>query len=128
VSGLELAMVALVVPDYDEAIAHYCGDLGFTLVENTELSPSKRWVVVAPGAGARLLLAKAASDEQAAAIGKNAGGRVGLFLHTDAFDAVYARYADAGVVFLHEQRHESYGRVAVFADRYGNKWDLIEPA
>jgi catechol 2,3-dioxygenase-like lactoylglutathione lyase family enzyme len=123
---LTLAMVALVVPDYDDAISHYCGTLGFKLIENSDLSPEKRWVVVSPGSGARLLLAKANGNEQAAAIGRHAGGRVGLFLHTSDFVGTFARYRANGVTFLEEPREEPYGRVVVFADKYGNKWDLIE--
>jgi catechol 2,3-dioxygenase-like lactoylglutathione lyase family enzyme len=128
VTDLSLAMVTLVVPDYDEAIAHYTGALGFELVEDTEISAEKRWVVVAPGGGAKLLLAKASSPEQAAIVGNQTGGRVGLFLETSDFDSTYASYAASGVDFLETPRTEPYGRVAVFADLYGNKWDLIEPA
>lgn len=123
---LALVMVALVVPDYDDAISYYCGTLGFKLIENSVLSPEKRWVVVSPGSGASLLLAKANGDEQAAAIGRHAGGRVGLFLHTSDFAGTFARYRANGVTFLEEPRDELYGRVVVFADKYGNKWDLIE--
>jgi catechol 2,3-dioxygenase-like lactoylglutathione lyase family enzyme len=128
VSDLSLAMITLVVPDYDEAIAHYIGALGFELVEDTEVSAEKRWVVVTPGGGAKLLLAKASSPEQVAVIGNQAGGRVGLFLETSDFDSTFAAYSAAGVKFLETPRPEPYGRVAVFADLYGNKWDLIEPA
>ena len=126
-SDLSLAMVTLVVPDYDEAIAHYTGALGFKLVQDTELSAEKRWVVVDPGNGAKLLLAKARGAEQAAVIGRQAGGRVGFFLETTDFEDIFSRYA-AGVRFLEVPRTEPYGRVAVFADLYGNKWDLIGPA
>ena len=125
---LTLAMVTLVVPDYDDAIAHYCDGLGFSLIEDSVVDANKRWVVVSPGAGANLLLAKAKGDEQIAAVGRHAGGRVGLFLHTSDFDATLARYRDACIEFIGEPRTEPYGRVAVFADKYGNKWDLIEPA
>jgi catechol 2,3-dioxygenase-like lactoylglutathione lyase family enzyme len=124
---LTLAMVALVVPDYDDAIAHYCGDLGFALVEDAVMDAEKRWVVVSPGGGSSILLAKAKDDTQRAAIGQHAGGRVGLFLHTSDFDSTYERYQSASIRFLEQPRNESFGKVVVFADKYGNKWDLIEP-
>ena len=124
-----LSAVALVVPDYDEALAFYVGKLGFKLVEDTKLSATKRWVLVAPPGSqeTRLLLAKAEGAEQASRIGNQAGGRVFLFLHTDDFQRDYAALRDKGVRFLEPLRHESYGMVAVFADPYGNKWDLIQP-
>ena len=123
-----LALIALVIPDYDEAIEYYTKVLGFTLVEDEPREPGKRWVVVAPSPdrGAKLLLARAAKPEQVARIGDQTGGRVFLFLHTDDFDGDYARYLAAGVEFTESVRNESYGRVVVFRDRYGNKWDLIE--
>lgn len=122
-------MVTIVVDDYDAAISHYCGQLGFTLTEDTRLSEVKRWVVVTPGAGGcAVLLARAATDEQAAAIGNQTGGRVGFFLYTDDFDAEYARLAACGVDFTESIRHEEFGRVVVFRDRYGNLWDFIERA
>jgi catechol 2,3-dioxygenase-like lactoylglutathione lyase family enzyme len=123
-----LALVALVIPDYDEAIEYYTNTLGFTLVEDDPREPGKRWVVVAPSRdrGAKVLLARAAKPEQVARIGDQTGGRVFLFLHTDEFDSDYARYKGAGVEFIETPRTESYGRVVVFRDRYGNKWDLIE--
>lgn len=123
-----LAMIALVVPDYDEAIAYYTATLGFTLLEDEPREPGKRWVVVAPAAdrGAKLLLARAAKPEQLSRVGNQTGGRVFLFLHTDDFEGTYARYRDAGVEFTENPRSESYGRVVVFKDLYGNKWDLIE--
>ena len=123
-----LALVALVVPDYDEAIEYYTRMLGFTLVEDEPRENGKRWVVVAPSRerGATLLLAKAATAEQLSRVGNQTGGQVFLFLHTDDFDADYARYRDAGVEFTENPRNESYGRVVVFKDIYGNKWDLIE--
>ncbi len=127
-SLLSLAMVTVLVPDYDEAIAHYTGILGFELVEDSVVSAQKRWVVLAAGRGAKLLLAKASNPGQAALIGRQAGGRVGLFLETSDFDATYAAYAEAGVKFLETPRVEPYGRVVVFADLYGNRWDLIGPA
>ncbi|MEZ5892479.1 MAG: VOC family protein [Parvularculaceae bacterium] len=126
---MRLAQVTLVVRDYDEAIEYFCGRLGFLLVEDTELSPEKRWVVVSPGeGGANLLLAKAANEQQAASVGSQTGGRVAFFLYSDAFNQDYIRLRAAGVSFLEAPRQEAYGRVAVFADLYGNKWDLIERA
>jgi catechol 2,3-dioxygenase-like lactoylglutathione lyase family enzyme len=127
--SLRLAMVTLVVDDYDRAITHFTGDLGFTLLEDTDLGGGKRWVVVSPGeeGGALLLLARAADADQVAAIGRQAGGRVSFFLHTADIDATHARLADAGVEFLGTVRTEPYGRVVVFRDAYGNLWDLIEP-
>lgn len=124
-----LATVALVVADYDEAIAFYCGRLGFVLIEDTDLKSGKRWVLVAPasGAGARLLLAKAVGPRQHAAVGSQTGGRVGFFLETDDFVRDHAAFAAAGVRFLGAPRQEAYGTVAVFEDLYGNRWDLIEP-
>lgn len=126
---MRLAQIALVVRDYDEAIRYYCDVLGFTLKEDTKISSEKRWVVVSPGdGGADLLLAKAADDQQRGAVGAQTGGRVFLFLNTDDFDRDYKRFKDAGVAFAEEPRNEPYGRVVVFRDLYGNKWDLIEPA
>lgn len=127
---LRLHAVTVVVDDYDEAIAHYVGDLGFTLLEDTDLGAGKRWVRVAPdpAAGSSLLLARASTPEQRAAVGAQTGGRVGFFLHTDDFAAVHARLVEAGVRMTEEPRHEPYGTVVVFRDRYGNLWDLIEPA
>jgi catechol 2,3-dioxygenase-like lactoylglutathione lyase family enzyme len=126
---LAIATISLVVRDYDEAIAFYCGKLGFLLVADTNLGGGKRWVIVAPpgGSGARLLLAKADGDMQAARVGDQTGGRVGFFLETDDFSRDHAALVAAGVRFLEGPRHESYGSVAVFEDLYGNKWDLIEP-
>lgn len=122
-----LGMIAIVVPEYDEAIAHYVDDLGFTLIEDTQLSPEKRWVVVAPGnSGAQILLAKASSAQQEAAIGNSTGGRVGYFLYTDNFAQTYENYLSHGIEFTENPRSESFGQVVVFKDRYGNKWDLIE--
>jgi catechol 2,3-dioxygenase-like lactoylglutathione lyase family enzyme len=124
-----LATVALVVRDYDEAIAFYCGKLGFALVADIALGDGKRWVLVAPQGdkGARLLLAQADGETQAARIGDQTGGRVGFFLETDDFARDHAAFTAKGVRFLEEPRHEPYGIVAVFEDLYGNKWDLIEP-
>jgi catechol 2,3-dioxygenase-like lactoylglutathione lyase family enzyme len=113
-----LAAVALMVRDYDEAIAFYVGTLGFTLVEDTRLNDAKRWVLVAPPGSTetRLLLAKADSPEQKTRIGNQAGGRVFLFLHTDDFERDHAAMREKGVRFLEAPRHEEYGTVAVFVD------------
>lgn len=123
-----IATVTLVVADYEEAIAFYCDRVGFSLLADTPLGDGKRWVLVAPpGAGARLLLAQADGAAQTAAIGNQTGGRVALFLETDDFARDHRAMLERGVQFLEPPRHEPYGSVAVFADLYGNKWDLIEP-
>jgi catechol 2,3-dioxygenase-like lactoylglutathione lyase family enzyme len=124
-----ISAVTLLVPDYDKAIAYYVGMLGFELIEDTALSPTKRWVVVAPpgNGGTGLLLARADSPDQQLAIGNQTGGRVFLILKTDDFDRDFARFKQAGVEFLEEPRLETYGKVVVFRDAFGNKWDLIEP-
>lgn len=124
-----LGCIALLVRDYDEAIDWYCGKLGFELVEDTRLSETKRWVLIAPPASpqTRLLLARAATPEQQAVIGRQSGGRVFLFLHTDDFWRDYRTYRDRGVRFMREPKAEPYGTVAVFEDLYGNLWDLIQP-
>lgn len=124
-----IAQIALVVRDYDEALAFYVGTLGFQLVEDRYIAEQdKRWVVVAPpgGEGATLLLARAANAEQAACIGRQTGGRVFLFLHTDDFWRDYRRLLAAGVVFVRPPVEQAYGTVAVFADLYGNLWDLLK--
>ena len=127
-------LVSLLVRDYDEAIAFYVDRAGFELVEDRpEVSSvtgdAKRWVVVRPpGAQTGLLLARASDDAQRAAVGRQTGGRVGLFLHTDDFAATHRRMTEAGVGFAEAPRHEPYGWVAVWEDLYGNRWDLIEPA
>ncbi len=123
----QIAGMALLVRDYDEAIAFYTEKVGFLLLEDTWLSASKRWVRVGPKEGSSwLLLARAATPEQAAQVGNQSGGRVFLFLHTDDFPRDYDRMTAAGVEFLEAPRTEAYGTVAVFVDLYGNKWDLIE--
>jgi catechol 2,3-dioxygenase-like lactoylglutathione lyase family enzyme len=124
-----IAAVTLLVPDYDEAIAYYVRKLGFELVEDTALSPAKRWVVVAPSGNSEtgLLLAQADSPDQRQAIGNQTGGRVFLILRTDDFDRDFARFKLAGIEFLEEPRLEAYGKVVVFRDAIGSKWDLIEP-
>lgn len=126
-----IALVTLVVDDYDEAIRFYTDALGFRLAEDTPRPDGSRWVVVEPGAaqsGTGLLLARAKDDDQRARIGDQAGGRVGFFLHTDDFARDHARMTAAGVTFLEEPRHEPYGSVAVFRDLYGNRWDLLQPS
>jgi len=123
-----IAALALLVDDYDRAIAYYTGTLGFRLIEDTPQGPDKRWVLVAPPGedGVQLLLAKAAKPEQAARIGDQTGGRVFLFLHTDDFWRDYRDYKSRSVDFTEEPREESYGTVVVFRDLYGNKWDLVQ--
>lgn len=120
-----LAAVTIVVPDYDAAIAFYVGQLGFDLSEDTPLANGKRWVKVLPkGAQTALLLAKAGDATQSAAVGNQTGGRVGFFLQTNSFDRDHAQMCANGVKFLEAPRSESYGKVAVFTDPFGNKWDL----
>ena len=123
-----LGMITVVVDNYDDAIDYYTNVLGFTLIEDTPQSETKRWVVVSPGEGAHLLLAQAVNDEQRAAIGNQTGGRVAFFLYTDDFDRDYARFAEHDVAFTESPRLEDFGKVVVFADKYGNKWDFIERA
>jgi catechol 2,3-dioxygenase-like lactoylglutathione lyase family enzyme len=122
---VKLATVTYLVCDYNEAITWFVEKLGFQLVEDTPLSDSKRWAVVGTD-GCRLLLAKAEGEQQAF-IGKAAGGRVAFFLETADFATTFEKFAQAGVHFLEAPRYEAYGTVAVFADLYGNRWDLIEP-
>ena len=128
-----IAHVALVVRDYDEAIAFFTEKVGFTLLEDTyQPEQEKRWVVVAPAGhaagagGATLLLARATTPEQARAVGNQTGGRVFLFLGTDDFWRDYRRMTDAGVRFVRQPSVMPYGTVAVFEDLYGNLWDLVE--
>jgi len=122
-----LATITLVVADYDEAIDFYVGKLGFALIGDVALGGDKRWVTVGLDGGAKLLLARADGAAQVARIGDQTGGRVGFFLETDDFARDHASFLRNGVRFLEEPRHEPYGTVAVFADLYGNTWDLIEP-
>jgi catechol 2,3-dioxygenase-like lactoylglutathione lyase family enzyme len=125
-----IALVSLVVREYDEALAFFVGKLGFELIEDTYVpEQDKRWVVVAPPGGGetRLLLARASNDAQRARIGAQTGGRVFLFLYTDDLDRDVARYKAAGVNFVREPRAQPYGTVAVFEDLYGNLWDLLQP-
>ncbi len=123
-----LARIALVVNDYDDAINFYTQKLHFTLIEDTVLTPTKRWVVVSPPGsdGCCLLLAKAANEEQQSRVGNQTGGRVFLFLYTDNFNRDYKSLQDHNVTIVREPVVEAWGKVAVFADLYGNLWDLIE--
>jgi catechol 2,3-dioxygenase-like lactoylglutathione lyase family enzyme len=125
-----LALTALLVRDYDEALGFFVGVLGFELREDTPLEAGKRWVVVAPPGGRQsgLLLAKAVGDEQLQAVGRQGGGRVFLFLETDDFARDHAAFTARGVRFVRPPAAQPYGVVAVFEDLYGNLWDLIQPA
>ena len=125
-----LAHIALVVNDYDEAIRFYTEKLRFDLVEDTQLSETKRWVIVKPGGtdGCCLLLAKANNEEQRSRVGNQTGGRVFLFLHTDDFKRDYQNLLDNQIEIVRQPQQEVYGMVAVFKDLYGNLWDMIEPA
>ncbi len=120
--------LTLVVKDYDEAIAFYTQKLDFELIEDTVLTNTKRWVVVAPKKSqCRLLLAKAVNEEQLNSVGNQTGGRVFLFMNTDNFDGEYQNLVDNQITIVRQPRTETYGRVLVFEDLYGNLWDLIEP-
>jgi catechol 2,3-dioxygenase-like lactoylglutathione lyase family enzyme len=123
-----IGYVALVVPDYDEAIEYFTNALGFELVEDTPLGGGKRWVLLAPPGSVetRLLIAQASTSEQTARIGNQTGGRVSFFLHTDDFQRDYREMTARGVKFCESPRDESYGTVAVFEDLYGNRWDLLQ--
>jgi len=124
---MHISAVALVVPDYDVALAFYVGLLGFDLRADTEMGGGKRWVLVAPQGGqTALLLARVSGPVQEAAIGAQTGGRVGFLLQTEDFAADHARMLAAGVIFEEEPRHESYGSVAVWRDPFGNRWDLLQ--
>ena len=125
----EIRHIAIVVNDYDDAIRFYTQKLHFILLEDTVLSETKRWVLVAPPGsdGCQLLLAKAATDEQKSRVGNQTGGRVFLFLNTDDFWRDYNNMQAEGIIFVREPVTEPYGTVAVFKDLYGNLWDLIEP-
>jgi catechol 2,3-dioxygenase-like lactoylglutathione lyase family enzyme len=124
-----LAQVSLVVSDYDEAIQFYTKKLNFSLEEDTVLSESKRWVVIAPpgSSGCNLLLAKASTEEQQSRVGNQTGGRVFLFLYTDDFKRDYANMTKEGIQFVRGPIEEPYGTVVVFKDLYGNLWDFIQP-
>ncbi|MBE5316514.1 MAG: VOC family protein [Xanthomonadales bacterium] len=123
----QLFQFALLVRDYDEAIAWYTRALGWRLIEDTSLTPEKRWVVIGVPGAMQVLLARAATEAQAAHIGRQGGGRVWLFLRSTDFDADCARLAAAGARFDGAPRSETYGQVVVFEDLYGNRWDLIGP-
>ncbi len=125
----KIAHIALVVKEYDEAIDFYTKKLDFKLIEDTQLSEEKRWVLVCPpGADeCSLLLAKAANDEQSKSIGNQTGGRVFLFLFTDDFWRDYHKMVERNIDFVRPPKEEAYGTVAVFKDLYGNQWDLFEP-
>ena len=127
---MRLSRVTLLVSDYDQAIAYYVGVLGFRLEEDIAMGAAKRWVVVSPGdeGSARFVLARAANAVQSARIGGQAGGRVGFFLDTGDFDRDYETFVARGVKFIEAPRVEAYGKVAVFEDLYGNKWDLVQPS
>jgi catechol 2,3-dioxygenase-like lactoylglutathione lyase family enzyme len=124
-----IALTTMVVTDYDEAIDFYTKKLDFLLIEDIVMSATKRWVVVRPKGSAQggLLLAKADGEEQQKCVGNQTGGRVGFFLYTDDFDRDYAIYQKNGVIFVRSAVTESYGKVAVFKDLYGNLWDLLMP-
>jgi len=129
---VQLSLITIVVRDYEPAIRFFAGTLGFELVEDTPSVTTsghpKRWVVVRPpGAATGLLLARAEGQDQVAVIGKQAAGRVGFFLQVEDFDAAYSRLVSAGVEFVRPPRSEPYGRVAVFRDIAGNRWDLLGP-
>ncbi len=125
----EIAQLVLVVADYDEAIDFYTRKLQFELLEDTVLSETKRWVRVAPpgSSGCTLLLAKAANEEQATRVGNQTGGRVFLFLHTDNLERDYQHLLQHNITIVRPPSEEAFGKVLVFADLYGNLWDLIEP-
>ena len=124
----EIAIVGLLVREYDEAIQFFTEALRFKLIEDSPQAPGKRWVVVSPdqGKGVSLVLAKASTAEQLACVGNQAGGRVFLFLHTSNFRSDYEHMKAHGVQFLEEPRSEPYGMVVVFEDLYGNRWDLLQ--
>lgn len=124
-----ISLFTVTVRDYDEAIAFYTRRLGFDVIEDTDLGEGKRWVRVRPrgSTGTGILLARASTDEQAATVGKQAGGRVFVFLETDDFDRDYQAYVSRGVTFVRAPEMTAYGRVAVFVDLYGNQFDLIQP-
>lgn len=125
-----LAAVTILVPNYDEGLAFFRDVLGFKVLEDTLLGPSKRWVVVAPsrGAGAALVLAVPSDERQRTRVGDQTGGRVGFFLYTTDFHGDYETLLRRGVSFLETPRREPYGLVAVFVDPWGGKWDLLQPA
>ena len=125
-----LAAVTVLVPDYEEGLAFFSDILGFAILEDTPLSPAKRWIVVAPSQepGAALVLAVPSDERQRTRVGDQAGGRVGFFLRSDNFWGDYENLLERGVNFLEKPRREPYGLVAVFVDPWGGKWDLLQPA
>lgn len=126
----KIAHIALVVDNYDDAIRFYTEKLHFTLIEDTPLGDGKRWVLVAPpgSTGSNLLLAQAAGEEQRSRVGNQTGGRVFLFLYTDNFERDFQNLLEKGVTIVRQPVQQAYGTVAVFADLYGNMWDLIQPS
>jgi uncharacterized glyoxalase superfamily protein PhnB len=124
-----IAMISLLVRDYDEAIQFYTKKLSFNLLEDKPVSETKRWVVISPpgSSGCRILLAKAVGEEQASRVGNQTGGRVFLFLHTDNLERDYANLIEKGVKIARPLSREPFGKVCVFEDLYGNLWDFIEP-
>ncbi|MHB9039575.1 MAG: VOC family protein [Melioribacteraceae bacterium] len=124
----QIGSVTFLVKDYDEAIEYFVNKLQFDLIEDSQLNETKRWVVVSPkgSSGTSLLLAKAATEEQERSVGNQTGGRVAFFLHTDNFNRDYERMMNIGVNFLENPREEKFGRVVIFQDLYGNKWDFIQ--
>ncbi len=125
---MRLSLVALLVRDYDEAVDWFTRALGFRLAQDEDQGGGKRWVVIEDQAGRRLLLAKANKPDELAAVGNQHGGRVGFFAEVEDFDAALDRLRAAGAQLEEQPRHEPYGKVVVFRDLYGNRWDLIEPA
>src|SRR5580693_5149078 len=127
---LSLAAVTVLVPSYDDGLAFFRDVLGFAVLEDTQLSPTKRWIVVAPSrsAGAALVLAIPSNERQRTRVGDQTGGRVGFFLHSGDFWADYEKLVGRGVSFMETPRREAYGLVAVFVDPWGGKWDLLQPA
>ncbi len=125
-SGVSLSMVTLIVPAMDDAIAHYTQDWGFTLTMDTHHISGHRWVVIDPGSGAKLRLVEATNDDETAAIGRQACGRVAFFLNVAPFDAIVGRWLERGIKITEPERNETYGRIVVMDDKYGNRWDVIE--
>ena len=125
-----IGLISIVVRDYDEAIDFYSKILGFDLLEDSRLSDQKRWVIVSPKGSKEcaLLLAKAANTDQLVHVGNQTGGRVFLFLYTDNFNRDYQNLLAHNITIVRQPTHEEYGTVAVFADLYGNLWDLVEPS
>lgn len=125
--AMKISKITYLVRNYEEAISYFVEKLGFQLIENSQIDAQKRWVVVQAGQNSvQLLLARAVNEEQLAALGNQAGGRVGFFLQTDDFIGTFERMRKNGVEFIEEPRQEIYGKVVVFMDLYGNLWDLLE--